>query len=145
MPTDPTLTPDPSPSPEVDRAQRPWRVGVHYGIHVYAGDRPVATFHNAYDAAAAVDAINRVDAAKLDVPPDRDAWAIVSPETGRLIVNSVRSSEMACLLCLTRDHKLDGKAFRAARYRCVPVDKSVRAIPAALAQLGAETEERERG
>jgi hypothetical protein len=40
----------------------PWRVGQHYGIHVYevtaAGDdRPVATFHRAEDAARAVAAV----------------------------------------------------------------------------------------
>lgn len=28
----------------------PWRVGTHYGIHVYEGDRPVATFHREEDA-----------------------------------------------------------------------------------------------
>lgn len=36
----------------------PWRVGEHYGLHVYAGDTPVATFHRAEDAARAVAAIN---------------------------------------------------------------------------------------
>lgn len=36
----------------------PWRVGEHYKIHVYEGDRPVATFHNPEDAQAAVDAYN---------------------------------------------------------------------------------------
>jgi hypothetical protein len=36
----------------------PWRVGSHYGIHVYAGDVPVATFHRAEDAARAVAAVN---------------------------------------------------------------------------------------
>jgi hypothetical protein len=35
-----------------------WRVGSHYGIHVYEGERPVATFHRAEDAAAAVHAFN---------------------------------------------------------------------------------------
>ena len=37
-----------------------WRVGRHYGIHVYEGNRPVATFHREEDAAAAVDAVNRL-------------------------------------------------------------------------------------
>lgn len=32
----------------------PWRVGQHYQIHVYEGDRPVATFHTAIDAWQAV-------------------------------------------------------------------------------------------
>jgi len=31
-----------------------WRVGTHYGIHVYAGNRPVATFHNRVEALQAV-------------------------------------------------------------------------------------------
>ena len=35
-----------------------WRVGAHYGIHVYDGDVPIATFHTAADAAAAVAAHN---------------------------------------------------------------------------------------
>lgn len=35
-----------------------WRVGEHYGIHVYEGDRPVATFHDPRDAALAVQAVN---------------------------------------------------------------------------------------
>ncbi len=36
-----------------------WRVGRHYGIHVYEGDRPVATFHDADEARLAVGAVNR--------------------------------------------------------------------------------------
>lgn len=36
-----------------------WRVGSHYGVHVYEGDRPVATFFQAEDAQAAVDAMNK--------------------------------------------------------------------------------------
>lgn len=35
-------------------ADGPWRVGNHYGIHVYEGDRPVATFHQPEDAAQCV-------------------------------------------------------------------------------------------
>jgi len=34
-----------------------WRVGRHYPIHVYEGDRPVATFHTAIDARRAVAAL----------------------------------------------------------------------------------------
>jgi hypothetical protein len=45
-----------------------WRVGEHYGIHVYEGDRPVATFHNSRDAYAAVDAHN---AAAVGVDDDK--------------------------------------------------------------------------
>jgi hypothetical protein len=36
----------------------PWRVGSHYAIHVYQGERPVATFHDPADAARAVAAAN---------------------------------------------------------------------------------------
>lgn len=35
-----------------------WRVGTHYAIHVYSGDVPIATFHTAADARAAVEAYN---------------------------------------------------------------------------------------
>jgi hypothetical protein len=38
----------------------PWRVGRHYGIHVYEGDRPVATFLDAADAQRAVAAEARI-------------------------------------------------------------------------------------
>ena len=47
-----------------------WRVGEHYGIHVYAGDRPVATFHRADDAARAVAAVNALEV--VANPPTRD-------------------------------------------------------------------------
>ena len=36
----------------------PWRVGSHYKVHVYQGERPVATFHDPADAARAVAAAN---------------------------------------------------------------------------------------
>lgn len=49
----------PCPVHDRPRSPSPWRVGQHYGIHVYEGDRPVATFHDADDAARAVDAVNR--------------------------------------------------------------------------------------
>lgn len=35
-----------------------WRVGNHYGIHVYDGDRPVATFLRSDEAMRAVHAVN---------------------------------------------------------------------------------------
>lgn len=35
-----------------------WRVGSKYGIHVYEGDRPVATFLRPDDAKLAVEAVN---------------------------------------------------------------------------------------
>ena len=40
-----------------------WRVGQYYSIHVYEGERPVATFHRQEDALAAVEAMNRLAAA----------------------------------------------------------------------------------
>lgn len=39
---------------EADSAGEAWRVGRSYGIHVYCGDRPVATFLDAADAERAV-------------------------------------------------------------------------------------------
>lgn len=36
----------------------PYRVGNHYGIHVYQGDRPVATFFDAAEAKRFVAAMN---------------------------------------------------------------------------------------
>ncbi len=53
---------DPAPTGRTTQAG-PWRVGRHYGIHVYeasaAGDdRPVATFHDPADAERAVRAVN---------------------------------------------------------------------------------------
>lgn len=40
-----------------------YRVGTHYGVHVYEGDRPVATFFDVAEAAAFVAAMNRAEAA----------------------------------------------------------------------------------
>ena len=37
---------------------RQYRVGRHYGIHVYQGDRPVATFVDPEEARAFVEAAN---------------------------------------------------------------------------------------
>ncbi|NAE18016.1 hypothetical protein [Enterococcus hirae] len=59
-------------------AEGPWRVGRRVPIHVYEGDRPVATFHNADDARAAMLAVNTVRSGLLDgdVPEKirRDTW-----------------------------------------------------------------------
>jgi hypothetical protein len=44
----------------------PWRIGRHYGIHVYEGNRPVATFHDSADAEQAVLAVNSGTAATND-------------------------------------------------------------------------------
>jgi len=38
-----------------------WRIGSKYGIHVYEGDRPVATFQTVGDAKRAVAAVNMPD------------------------------------------------------------------------------------
>jgi hypothetical protein len=38
------------PAAETGKAPAPWRVGSHYGIHVYEDQRPVATFHREEDA-----------------------------------------------------------------------------------------------
>lgn len=48
-----------------------WRIGNHYDVHVYEHDRPVATFHDAQDAARAVAAVNGATAAPAlpDVGP----------------------------------------------------------------------------
>lgn len=46
------------PTGHPEEPRTPWRVGSHYGIHVYAGDQPVATFLAPEDAARAVAAVN---------------------------------------------------------------------------------------
>lgn len=53
-----------------------WRVGEHYGIHVYDGDRPVATFHRAEDAAEVVAAHNEVVAQRESAD---DPCAVFAP------------------------------------------------------------------
>jgi hypothetical protein len=50
---------------QAEAAEELWRVGNHYGIHVYEGDRPVATFHNAEDAGLAVAAVNQATAPEV--------------------------------------------------------------------------------
>lgn len=114
---------------EREEWMRVWRVGTHYGIHVYDGERPVATFHSAGDAAAAVEAVNAVSALKGASVADRSGWAIVSPETDRIIVSSVRSTREAALLCWWRDNEMDAQAFSARGFRCVPVGISAKAAP----------------
>jgi hypothetical protein len=42
-------------------AAEPWRVGTKYGLHVYCGNRPVATFFDDTEARLAVDAVNGVN------------------------------------------------------------------------------------
>lgn len=51
-----------------------WRVGQHYGIHVYQGGRPVATFHHAVDAAEAVRAVNALADAEVAGRAAGPAW-----------------------------------------------------------------------
>jgi hypothetical protein len=66
-------TPDPTASAERAR----YRVGSHYGIHVYEGNRPVATFHDAGEAASFVAVAN---AATHNAVPDPMVEALV-PES----------------------------------------------------------------
>lgn len=75
-------------APEPGRVER-WRVGSHYGIHVYQGDRPVATFHDPEDAARAVRAVNdpangQAEAyktvTKIDMDGSRAAIALADAE-----------------------------------------------------------------
>ncbi len=73
---------------EEHRAPRPWRVGTHYGIHVYeesdtssrqeksGDDRPVATFHRAEDARAAVEAYNASLPGRRENMAERRTWVI---------------------------------------------------------------------
>lgn len=55
-----------------------WRIGNHYGIHVYEGDRPVATFHRAEDAMVAIIAHNLV--ADRLIPSDCDTTPATQPD-----------------------------------------------------------------
>jgi hypothetical protein len=48
------------PRPAEPTVDGPWRVGRHYGIHVYEGDRPVATFHRAEDARRCVEGLTEL-------------------------------------------------------------------------------------
>jgi hypothetical protein len=41
-----------------DLTRVPWRVGTHYGIHLYAGDEPIGTMLTPELAAAAAEAHN---------------------------------------------------------------------------------------
>jgi hypothetical protein len=52
-----------------------WRVGQHYEIHVYEGDRPVATFHGIADARRAVAAVNGDMAADV-LPGSARVWSV---------------------------------------------------------------------
>jgi len=60
------------PAPSAGQDTGPWRVGESWGIHVYEGEkgspgeRPVATFHRAEDAARAVAAVNATQPAPDD-------------------------------------------------------------------------------
>jgi hypothetical protein len=56
----------PAPAAETGKAQGQWRVGNHYGIHVYEDQRPVATFHLEEDARRCVAAVNGA------APPERE-------------------------------------------------------------------------
>lgn len=64
-----------------------WRVGTHYGIHIYEDDRPVATFFREDEARHAADLHNvtiatvqelteseKIEAAAIYLFPDWDKW-----------------------------------------------------------------------
>ena len=59
----------------------PWRTGSHYGIQVYEGDRPVATFHTVADAHCAVVAYNEAD--ELRIRAERAVAALAAAEQER--------------------------------------------------------------
>lgn len=65
-----------------------WRVGSHYGIHVYEGDRPVATFHDAADARRCVEAVN----AEPPTPP----LYVNHPRTEPVPGDVVRNADVNC-------------------------------------------------
>lgn len=65
-------------------------------------------------------------ALKIPVPGEpREGWGIISPQTGCVIMSTIRSSEWAAILCFLRDHNMTGRAFRASGYRCEPVSVQV--------------------
>lgn len=68
----------------------PWRVGEHYKIHVYQGDRPVATFHNSSDAHLAVAAV-----ARLTSDPGKRRAAAVEAIHDSLVMLGVDPDEMS--------------------------------------------------
>ncbi len=65
-------------------AGQPWRVGTSYSIHVYQGDRPVATFVNPADAQRAVEAVN---ASNREPPPDTSWVRMVDIEEDARLEN----------------------------------------------------------
>jgi len=75
----------------------PWRVGQHYGLHVYEGERPVATFHRPEDAARAVDAVNGAAPAGQDTERLREeiAAALRRRMDGELWVSAKDADDLA--------------------------------------------------
>lgn len=61
------MTDHTTPAGSRDDQPGTWRVGTHYGIHVYESERPVATFHRAEDAAEAVELHAERDQLKQDL------------------------------------------------------------------------------
>jgi hypothetical protein len=78
---------EPAPPP-VPEDVRPWRVGQHYGIHVYADDRPVATFFRADEAERAV---NLHNAALATPAPPADACDLTPEEASSLVATLSRN------------------------------------------------------
>lgn len=60
-----------------------WRVGEHYGIHVYESDRPVATFLTEDDAARCVDAVNGAVASERTLYLNHDRTKPVAGDVAR--------------------------------------------------------------
>ena len=50
-----------------------------------------------------------------------NAFGIVNPQTGRVIMSSIRSTSLAAKLCFFRDYHLAERGFRKAGYVCAPV------------------------
>lgn len=69
----------------------PYRVGNDYPIHVYQGDRPVATFFTAEEAKAFVDAVNRVES--LPEPPR--TWPVSTKEVRRWLREEMGRTEVS--------------------------------------------------
>jgi hypothetical protein len=67
-----------------------YRVGTHYDIHVYAGDRPVATFHDPSEAARFVQTMNEAEFTPEPAPLTgiEMAWGRLADELASRIVEA---------------------------------------------------------
>lgn len=89
-----------------------WRVGKHYGIHVYDGDRPVATFHLEEDAKRAVEAMD--EKPLLGLARTHELLQEISARM-RISQNSVKGIALA-EMC---DEALDNLGAGVLEYRTV--------------------------